>query len=356
MQTSQLLSLKSILTDAIKRGAADIHFSVSNYPIIRVQAELVSLENEAIITEESMAALVASLVSEEQKKQLEKEREIILTYDFDKNLRFKITIFYQKNFLSATFRHIAERIPTLSALGVNPLLAELTKLNKGLIIVAGPFGSGRSTTAAAMIEEINQNRKKYIITIEDPIEYIFTNQKSIIEQREVGRDTNSFVDALRYFQEENGDVLFLEEMQDPATIPLVLEIARGSSLVITTTSADSAAKTVANILDRFQAFDQERIRDLLATALKAVVCQKLLPKIGGGAIVIQEILINSEPAKASILNGNISQLDDIIRTSKEDGMVSFDQVLAGLVQNRQITLDIAQENAISQEALENLLK
>jgi len=197
---------------------------------------------------------------------------------------------------------------------------------------------------------------KNIITIEDPIEYVFNNSQSIIEQRQIGQDTRSFVDALGYFEEENGDVLFVEEMEDITVIPLVLEIARGGSLVISSLSAASASNTVARILDSFQSFDQERIRNLLATALKAVICQRLLPKIGGGSVVVQEIMTVNSAIQSIISSGNYTQIDDIIRTSRSEGMAPFDQELAQLVRDRIITREEALNNAADKSRMEEWIK
>ena len=356
MSVSQELAIKNILTDAVKRGASDLHFSVGNNPTLRIDDKLVALEDGQVITEEFMNSLVDWLLDSEKKKKLLANKELVLARNFDKNLRFKINIFYQRGFLSVSLRHIPYQVPTLQTLKLNPILADLVKNKHGLIIISGPFGSGRSTTMAALVEEINRSRKEYIITIEDPIEYIFTNNKSIIEQREVGLDTNSFEEALKYFEEEDGDILLLEEMNKPVVIPLVLEIARGSSLVLTAVSADSASNTLARILDIFPAFDQERIRDLLATSLLAVICQKVLPKIGGGIVIAQEILIANNAVKSIIISGNIANLDNIIQTSRNEGMVSLNSALSELVKDRQITREDALNNATDKKILENSLK
>jgi len=355
MQSNQSLLIKDILIEGIKMGASDLHFSVGNKPVLRVNQNLVFLEDREVIVSEFMEALIGSWLDAKAKATLESNREIIFTYDFDKELRFKINIFYQKGYLSATFRHIPSRVPTIDSLGLVPVLKSLTAFKKGLILVAGPFGSGRSTTAAAMIEEINQSRKEYVITIENPIEYIFTNSKSIIEQREVGKDTKSFEEALKYFQEEDGDVLFLQEMGDPKIVPLVLEIANGSSLVISAVNADSASKAISSILDNFTSLDQERIRDLLSNSLRAVVCQRILPKSGGGVIAVQEIMVVNEAIKSIIANGNISQLDNIIQVSKKEGMISFNQALAELVQARKINMQDALAESPDRKSLEGTL-
>lgn len=349
-------SIKMLLTEVVNRGATDLHLSVGNNPALRINGELVILEDIDLITQEFMTELINTMLDKEKQDQLSTEREIILTRDFDKNMRFKINIFYQRDFLSATLRYIPKQAPTIDSLGLNPIFKKFIDYEKGLIIISGSFGSGRSTTVAAIIEEINQSRRNYIITIEDPIEYVFTNKKSIIEQREIGRDTKSFIDALNYFEEEDGDVLFLEEMQDPKIIPMVLEIARGSSLVLSSMSASSSTNTISRILDSFQSFDQERIRNLLSTSLKAIVCQKMVPKIGGGEMAIQEVMIVNDAIKSIIASGNISQIHNIIQTSRKDGMISFDQVLVDLVKRRMISSSDALDNTSNKKEMENLIK
>ncbi len=356
MDTAQALSIRKILTQAIARGAADLHFSVGNRPTLRINGDLAGMEDQDIIDMAFMEQLVSWLLTPEQSKLLKQNREIIITHDFDKQLRFKINIFYQRNFLSATLRHIPWQVPVLDSLNLNPKVKALTNLQKGLVIVAGSFGSGRSTTVAAMLEEINLSRKEYIITIEDPIEYLYINKQSIIEQRQVGRDVRTMADAIKYFEEEDGDILYLEGMEDPKIIPQVLEIARAGALVITHVTAATAAETISRIIDSFTSLDQERIRDLLASALQAVVCQKVIPQMGGGVMVIQEILMVNDTVKSIILDGRTNQLASVIMNSAEDGMVSFDQILAKLVAERRISLVDALDNATDRKRLEKMIR
>ncbi len=353
MNTSKFLIIKEILIESIKLGAFDVHFSVGNYPIIRINDSLTLLEDKNIINQDFMEEMVSSMLNTKQKELLQKEKEIIFSYNFDKNLRFKVNIFYQRGFLSATLRHIQSQIPTLEELGFSDL-KNLSKLKRGLVIISGPFGSGRSTTVASLINEINKIRKEYIITIEEPIEFIFSNIKSVIEQREVGKDTNSFYDALTYFQEEDGDVLFIDKMNDIKTIPLILEIA-ASSLVFTIVTANSAQETISSIIDNFQSFDQGRVRDMLAVSLKTIVCQKMIPKIGGGVKMVYEYLLVNDAVRATIHSGDVKQIDNIINTSRKIGMISLEQSLALAVKNGEIEMSQAIENAKNQKLLENLL-
>ncbi|MEI6627505.1 MAG: ATPase, T2SS/T4P/T4SS family [bacterium] len=356
MVNSNFIIVKDILVEAVRLGASDVHFSVGHLPVVRVNYELVALEGVPVVTQNLMIDLMETILDERQKNILKQKKEIIFAYNVDNNLRFKISLFYQRGNLSATLRYVSANVPTVESLGLSKAISDLASLKKGLVIMAGSFGSGRSSTVAAIIEEINRNRKEYIVTIEDPIEYIFTNKKSVIEQREVGLDTNSFKDALDYFQEEDGDVLYLEKINDPRVIPLVLEIARGSSLVITSISADSVTKSITRILDDFQSFDQERIRDLLASSLKMVVCQRLLPKIGGGLVAVHEVMPITPSVKSVILTGNLTQLDSIIQTGARDGMISLDRALAELVKSGKITRKEALDNCSDVNSLENLIK
>lgn len=356
MDTSQNLLLKDILAEAIKAGASDLHFSVGNCPVLRVGQELRYLEEREIVTQSFMEKLAESLLTPPQKERLQADKEIVISYAFDKNLRFKVTVFFQRGFLSAVMRHIPAKVPTLDELGVDKIIKKFAAYKHGLVIIAGPFGSGRSTTAAALIEEINRTRKAYILTVEDPIEYVFANNQSIIEQREIGRDANSFEDALKHFQEEDGDVLFLEQLSDAKAVPLALDIASGSSLVITTMAADTSAKAIASILDSFSSADQERVRDKLAGALKAVVCQKIMPKIGGGSKAVCEIMLASDTVRATIANGSVNQLENIIQTSRKEGMVSFNQALSDAVSSREISGEDAINNSSDPRGLEKLIR
>ncbi|MFA6422636.1 MAG: ATPase, T2SS/T4P/T4SS family [Candidatus Buchananbacteria bacterium] len=356
MLSSQTLLIKDILIDAIKIGAADLHFSVGNKPVYKINGKWVIMEEREIIDQDFISNLSMSLLDQAQQEKLKQNKEIFFSYDFERDLRFKINVFYQRGFLSATFRHIPMKIPTIDGLGLNPIIKKIADYKKGLILISGPFGSGRSSTAAAIIEEINLKRKQYIITIEQPIEYIFTNKESIIEQREVGIDTNSFEDALKYFQEEDGDILFLEAVPDIKLWPLVLEIANGSALVITTINSDTSSGAISSVVDGFSSLDQARIRDLLSNALKAVICQKTLPRVGGGSIAAQEILMANDAIKSSIKSGNLNQIQNVMQLSKKDGMVTFDFNLAELARNRRINTDDALSNATDKKLLESLLQ
>jgi twitching motility protein PilT len=356
MASSSLIQIKEILAEAVKKRAGSVHFSVGSVPMVRIGGELILLDDYDVVTVDLIDGLISHVLDDVRQKKLANDKEIVTTFEFDKNARFKVNVFYQQGTVSVTMHYIPAQVPSIDSLGLGQVVNDLATLDKGLVIISGAFGSGRSTTIAALVDEINRSRKEYIITVEDPIEHIFSNKKSIIEQREVGRDTKSFLDALKYFQEEDGDVLFLEEMHDTRLIPEVLEIARGSALVFTAISAGSVTQTVSRILDSFQSFDQERIRDLLSTSLRAIVCQKLLPKFGGGLIPVHEVLIVNEAVRSVISSGNLKQLDTVIQTSRADKMISFDQSIVGLFKSGKISREDALNNASDKNKLTSLLK
>jgi len=356
MESGQKILIKEILAEGIEMGASDLHFSVGNYPILRVGDDLRYLEKREIITEKFMEDMVASLLTPVQRQKLDANKDIVLSYLFDRNLRFKVTLFHQRGFLSAAMRYIPAKVPSLTELKLDGTIKKITGLKNGLVVIAGSFGSGRSSTAAAIIEEINHSRKAYILTVEDPIEYVFSNDQSIIEQREIGVDANNFAEALKHFQEQDDDVLFLDELSDPEVIYLALSIAAsGNSLVISTMTADSAAKAVSSILNSFSSIDEEKARGMLADALKAVICQKILPKIGGGAMAVCEILLNNDSVKSTITSGKISQLSDLVKTSRQEGMVSFNQALAGAVSKREISAEDALVNSPDPQGLQKMI-
>lgn len=357
MSDSQVFQqIKNLVIEATKRGASDLHLSVGNVPIARINGWLRMLDKENVLTTDFIQSVVELLLDKEQKEILSQKKEIIITYDLDKSLRFKVNIYYQKGTLSVVFRYIPTAIPSLDKLGFDQELKVLTGLSDGLVLLAGPYGSGRSTTAAALIENINKTQKKYIITAEDPIEHIFTNKQSIIEQRQVGRDVLSVKAALEYFQEEDGDVFYAEELKDDKSILAALEIACGSGMVITSLFASSAVTAVEIIIERFQATDRQRIRDMLAKGLRMVICQKLIPKIGGGLELVAEIMIVNDAVRSTIRSGNLSQLENIISTSRKEGMISFDQALAIKINKGLISMETAMPKASNSGKLRQLIK
>jgi twitching motility protein PilT len=356
MDTQDKLIIDRILSTVAGQKASDLHLSVGNPPIIRLNDRLITLEGEPVITPDFMVTFIDSTLDKAQKKMLEDTKEVVLAYQFQKQARFRINIFYQKGVPAAYLRLIGNRIVPLNQLGLPPTIENLALLKKGLILISGSFGSGKTTTSASMIDHINRNRSAYILTVERPIEYIFTNQKSIVEQREVGRDTISFEQALSSITQEDVDVLFLSELSGPAVIRDALNIAAAGRLVIANLEADTTVKALELIINEFPSDEQRQIKDQLTINLQAVICQRLLPRVGGGRIAIAEIMMATPPVKSLLKEGSLYQLSNIIQTSRAEGMVALDWSLAELVKMNQVSLEDALANADDPQHLRYMLQ
>ncbi|MDX9892809.1 MAG: PilT/PilU family type 4a pilus ATPase [Patescibacteria group bacterium] len=345
MDSSLNVFLNKVLITAAKRKASTVHLTVNSYPALRVDEELVELNEESIVTDSLVNEIAKAWLTEEQKKILEDKKEIVVAKQMDKKFRMKVSFFFQKGFLSANIRLIPGNILPLINLGLPKSVYSLTDRKSGLIIVSGPYGSGRTTTVAAMLEEINQNRKENIVTIEKPIEYIFANKKSLVEQREVGRDTNSFTDALKYVQNADIDIISVGLTNELEAIPLVLEFASSGRLAFLTMNTNSVAQTIEEILALFPADEQDRARLLLAKALASIIVQRLVPRAGGGLAVATEVLIATEAVQSLISQNRVRQIETILQSSREEGMISLDQSLAQLVKSGEVLIDQAIEYA-----------
>jgi twitching motility protein PilT len=356
MDTQNKLIVDRILSTVAGQKASDLHLSVGNPPIIRLNDRLITLEGEPVITPEFMKDFVESVLDQDQKKTLAEKKEVVMAYQFQKQARFRINIFYQKGMLASYLRLIGDRILPLEQLGLPSAIQNIALLKKGLIIISGSFGSGKTTTSASMIDHINRNKSAYILTIERPIEYIYSNQKSILEQREIGRDTLSYEQALSSITQEDVDVLFISELTEPRVIREVLNIAASGRLVIANLEADTIVKALELIINAFPSDEQRQVMDQLAANLEAIICQRLLPRIGGGRVAIAEIMISTPPIKSLIKEGSLYQLNNVILTSRDEGMVALDWSLAELVKTNQVHLDDALEHANDPQQLRYMLQ
>ena len=344
MDSSQSAVLQKILVGAAKRRAASIHFAVNVYPMLRVDGQMVELRDEQLITPQFIEQFADSVLTPEQKKILTEQRELTTVVDLAGKFRLKVNLFYQKNSLAAAIRIIPIQIPLLINLGLPKSMYKLSELNDGLVIIAGPYGSGRSTTAASILEEINKTRKATIVTIEKPLEFLHTNKLSLIEQREVGRDVNSFADALRYCQEIDVDVISVGVNSETETLPLVVEFASSGRLVVQQMDTVSVLQTIEEIIAAFGK-ETERAQTLLAAALQAIIVQRLVPRVGGGLALAAEVLIANGPVRSLIGEGRNKQLTTILQSSRAEGMSTLDQSLADLVRSGEVLLDHAVEYA-----------
>ena len=351
MENSQKY-LEELLTAAVQNGASDLHLSPSSYPTIRVDSRLVPLTNHEILSTDALKDLVSVLLGPERQAIFLSKKEIDFSYELGGN-RYRVNAYQARGSYAATIRIIQSQIKTLVELGLPPVLNIFTKLSQGFVLVVGPNGQGKSTTLACLLNIINKERGEKIITIEDPIEYVFTPEKSIIDQREVGQDTLSFNKAIRSALRENVNVLMIGDMRDYETMSAAVTAAETGHLVFGTLHTNSAAQTIERILDSFPPNQQPQIRSQLASTLSGVISQRLIPRIQGGLVPAVEVMIATSAIRTLIRDNKPRQIDQTIETSQNIGMISMDKSLADLVRKKEISIERAEFYSINPESLKN---
>lgn len=332
--------ISKYLEYAISKNASDIHISVGVPVTLRVDGRLFPIPEVPEVTQAKAKELISGIASEDILLLLKQKKEIDFSFGY-KEMRFRVNIYYQKGYEAASLRLIPSTIRGFKELGMPPILEKFTEPSQGFVIITGPTGSGKSTTLAAMIDRINAEKRDHIITIEDPIEYVFAHKKSLISQREVGQDTNTFARALRSALREDPDVVLVGEMRDLETIDAALTMAETGHLVFTTLHTNSAAQTADRIVSVFPPHQQQQVRSQLASVLLGVVSQRLIPRVNGGRVMAAEIMIANSAIRSLIREGKIHQIPNVIQTSAAEGMISLDKVLAELVSRGEITLEDA---------------
>ncbi|MEK7184311.1 MAG: type IV pilus twitching motility protein PilT [Patescibacteria group bacterium] len=342
--------IQEIFQFAVTQGASDVHIKVDVPPVVRIDGKLRSVPDKPAFTAEAAHADVLSTLNTLQQQHIVEQRELDFSFYLGAT-RVRANVYFEKDNLVGAYRLIPDTLKTVQELGLPSIVEDMTKYRQGLFIVAGPTGHGKSTTLAAMVNLINQTRSENIITIEDPIEYVFKNVKSIISQREVGSDTQSFENALRSSLRQDPDVILVGEMRDQETIQAAVTLAETGHLVLTTLHTNSAAQTADRMIDAFPPHQQTQIRSQLANILLGIVSQRLLPKISGGRVAAAEVLIANTAVRNTIREGKTHQLSNIIQTSASEGMISLDDALAQLVTKGEISLDDAVTWAIDAKHL-----
>ena len=348
--------LKDILKTALSQKASDLHISVGHPPVLRIGGRLVSLIRRKELNPEATKGLGFALMTEDQQKVFLQNKEIDFSYNFENKARFRVNVFLQKGNVSAALRFIPSEIPTVEDLNLPPILHEFIRPSQGFILITGPSSQGKSTTLAALIDEINHTRAVHIITIEDPIEYVFKDDRSIIDQREIGRDTLSFGKALKSTFRQDPDVIMVGEMRDPETISTAITAAETGHLVLATLHTNSAAQSIHRIVDTFPGSQQGQIRAQLSGSLLAIVSQRLLPRIKGGLIPACEIMMNTPAVANLIRESKIHEIPLIIETSAEIGMISLNRYLANLVRAKEVSLEAAQNYSLNPSELRSLVR
>ncbi|WP_138315769.1 type IV pilus twitching motility protein PilT [Rhodoluna limnophila] len=350
------LAILSVLESLPNLRASDLHVICDAVPKIRVDGALMNLPGAGVWSKADVEAYLMSLLNEEQRNRFEADLELDFSFKLNNAIRFRINLYLQQNCMGAAIRVIPEKILSLEALGVPEVLASFTELPRGLVLVTGPTGSGKSTTLAAMIDRINHSRAVHIMTVEDPIEFVHSSDKAMVNQREVGSDTHSFADALRHVLRQDPDVILIGELRDYETISAALTAAETGHLVFATLHTQDAAQTINRIVDVFPADQQAQIRIQLALTLRGIVSQVLVPHISGkGRVAASEILVVN-PAIANMIRENKAfQIPTTMMAGKDEGMQGLDQDLANRVQSRLISLQAAYDVAHDREALMKLI-
>jgi twitching motility protein PilT len=348
--------LEDLLSIVLKESASDLHITVGRHPTIRIDGSLIPLLKQEVLTPETSRDLIFELIPEEYRDKFILEKELDFSYNFRDRARFRVNVFYQRGFMAAALRLIPNKIRTIEELNLPPILAEFTKQQQGFFLVVGPTGHGKSTTLAAMIDLINHTRSDHIITIEDPIEYVFASDRSIVDQREIGMDTSSFHRALKSMFREDVDVAMIGEMRDAETISTAVTAAETGHLILSTLHTNNAAQTIDRIIDTFPPFQQGQIRAQLAATLIGIVSQRLIPRIGGGLIPATEIMIANSAIRNLIREGKTHEIDLVIGTSFEQGMLSLNRSLVNLVRRGEIDIDSALSYSLNSDELQTLLK
>ena len=348
--------IEVLLEEVVRKKASDLHIQVGIPPMLRVDGALIAVHGSEVLNEETVEALVFSILDEDQKQILLKDKEFDFSFAFGDIGRFRVNAFHERGNIAAAMRLIPNEILTIENLGLPPIVNKFTEYPRGLVLVTGPTGSGKSTTLASMIHKINNERASHIITIEDPIEYTHRSKKSIIVQREVHYDTYSFSVALRSALREDPDVVLIGEMRDLETIASAITIAETGHLVLATLHTNSAAQSIDRMVDVFPPHQQPQIRAQLANMLMAICSQRLVPAIGGGRIAAAEILVATSAVRNIIREGKTHQLEAVIQTGAEHGMQSMDRTLVSLVHNGTISYEEAKNVAVDLEELDRLMR
>lgn len=348
--------IEVLLDEVIKKKASDLHIQVGLPPMLRVDGSLTPVSGADPLTEESVEALVFAILDEDQKQILLKDKEFDFSFAYGDLGRFRVNAFHERGNMAAALRLIPNEIPSIEQLGLPQIVNKFADYPRGLVLVTGPTGSGKSTTLASMIRKINEEKPLHIITIEDPIEYTHKSQRSVVVQREVHYDTYSFSAALRSALREDPDVVLIGEMRDLETIASAITIAETGHLVFATLHTNSAAQSIDRMIDVFPPHQQPQIRAQLSNILMSITSQRLIPAIGGGRIAAAEILVATPAVRNIIREGKSHQLEAVIQTGAEFGMQSMDKQLVNLIHAGSISYDEARNFAVDLDELDRLMR
>lgn len=347
--------LNALIDIIIQEKASDLHLSIGSHPLIRVSGTLIPLVKKPILTDSDLAAFAKTMLRDEQYKSLLEFNEIDFSFENLEGVRFRGNAFHQRGKMGIALRLIPNVIRNFSELNLPPILESFTERTQGFFLCVGPVGQGKSTTLAAMIQTINERRSEHIVTIEDPIEYVYHEEKALIDQREIGIDSKSFETALNAAFRQDVDVILVGEMRNPETIAAAVTAAETGHLVYSTLHTNDAAQTINRIVDSFPGNQQDQIRVQLAGSLIAIFSQRLIPHAAGGLVPAYELLINNSAVANLIRENRIHEIPSVIETGLEQGMIDMNRSLARLVQNGDITVENAFRYSTNPKGLERLI-
>lgn len=348
--------LNELLLTAARQNASDLHIGVGRRPTLRIDGVLIPLQKEPILTPEMSEGLILGLLTEEQKQVFYKDRQVDFSYSFEDKARFRVNTYFQRGFMAAALRSIPAQIRTIEELKLPPILHDFAKLKQGFILVVGPAGHGKSTTLASVLNEINHERTDHIITIEDPIEYLFVQDRAIISQREVGSDIENFHEGLRSILRQDPDAIMIGEMRDPETISTALTASETGHVVFSTLHTNSASQTIDRIIDSFPADQQGQVTSQLSATLVGIISERLIPRIDGGRVPACEIMLANPAIRNLIRERKVFQIDLVIETSLQEGMLSLNRSLVNLVKKKEISLENAENYSLNPAELRILLE
>jgi twitching motility protein PilT len=349
-----MISLRELLEQMVKMNASDLHLTVGSPPVVRVDGKLQRL-NYDLLTSEQTKKLSYSMLNEKQKLKFEQNSELDFSFGIESMSRFRCNMFMQRGNVAVALRQIPYKVKTFEELGLPKVVADFAKLPRGLVLVTGPTGSGKSTTLAAIIDKINKERPVHIITVEDPIEYLHRHQTALVNQREVFSDTNSFAAALKYALREDPDVVLVGEMRDLETIEAALSISETGHLAFATLHTNSAAESINRIVDAFPTNQQEQVRVSLSFSLQAIVSQSLIPKVGGGRVLALEVLVVTPAIRALVRDDKVHQIYSMIQSGQKFGMKTMNQTLSELYLGGKITIHDAMNYSNNPQELGEML-
>ncbi len=351
-----MADIKLLLQLVVDKNASDLHLIAGVPPMLRIDGELIPVPNEQVLTSEAVFEMIKAVLPTEQLERFSVNKELDVSLAFSEKARFRVNVYAQKGTSAIEFRRIPLTVAPIDSLGLPKIIHDFTTLRQGLVLITGPTGHGKSTTLAAILDEINKTRATHIVTIEDPIEFVFKPVKSIISQREMHEDTHSWSSALRAVLRQDPDVVLVGEMRDFETIAAALTVAETGHLVFATLHTNSAAQTIDRIVDVFPEEQQQQIKIQLASIIEAVFSQRLIPAVAGGRAVAGELMLASNAIKTSIREGKTHQIDSIMQTSVDVGMNTLEMSLATLFKEGKITLDVARNYSLRPEELTRLVR